>query len=50
VHPAFVDMLVDVVVEARELPAGRVASRCSSTCCRNPEAERPVVPGLAPSE
>jgi len=50
VHAAFVDMLVDVVVEARELPAGRVASRCSSTCCRNPEAERPVVPGLAPSE
>ena len=41
VHPAFVDTLVDLLMEAPDHGSGS----CSSTCCRNARGDRPVVPG-----
>ena len=49
VDPAFVAALADLVLEARtgSVP---VTDMCSITCCANPRADLPTVPGLRSAE
>lgn len=49
IDPDFVAALVDAIQEAYD-GATPMSGLCSTTCCANPRAEQPTVPGLAHAE